>query len=206
MCLHAGRAAPACLTTESRITVLTTLLEQNREAVLEKWFEVIAGTYPKQTSDFLTKQKDRFRNPIGYAIERSIGPVYDQIVSTMDEGELRSALDPVVRIRSVQEFAPSEAVAFVLQLKSVIRDVLGDRVSELERNVDSRDEIGELVDLDVRIDRVALLAFDVYTECREKVFEIRAREIRSQSNRLLERANLKPSASKNKGEPVDDVI
>jgi hypothetical protein len=192
--------------TESRVIVLTTLLEQNREAVLAKWFEVIAGTYPKQTSDFLAKQKDRFRNPIGYAIERSIGPVYDQIVSAMDDGELRAALDSVVRIRSVQEFAPSEAVAFVFQLKSVIRDVLGDRVHELERDLDSRDEIGELADLDARIDRVALLAFDVYTGCREKLFEIRANEIRKQSNRLLERVNPQPSASKNKGESVDDVI
>jgi hypothetical protein len=181
------------------VSVLTTLLEQNREAVLGKWFEVIAGTYPKQTSNFLVKQKDPFRNPIGYAIERSIGPVYDQIVSTMDDDELRSALDGVVRVRSVQEFAPSEAVSFVFQLKSVIRDVLGDRVQELERS-------GDLAELDSKIDRVAMLAFDVYTECREKLFEIRAKEIRSQSNRLLERANARPRASNSKGEPVDDII
>lgn len=179
--------------------MLTTLLEQHREAVLAKWFGVIAKTYPKQTSEFLAKQKDRFRNPLGFAIERSLGPVYDQIATTMDDGELRSALDSVVRIRSVQEFKPSEALAFVQELKTVIRDVLGDETWELERS-------GDLSVLDSRIDRVALIAFDVYTECREKLFEIRTNEIRNQTNRLLERVNLRPKTSDSKGEPVDDVI
>jgi hypothetical protein len=177
---------------------LTAILEQNREAVLEKWFEAIIRTYPKQTSDILAKQKDRFRNPIGYAIERAIGPVYDQVASAMDEAELRDALDSVVRLRSVQEFAPSNALAFVFQLKSVIRDVLGDLARELERS-------GGLAELDGRIDRVAMLAFDKYMECREQLFEIRAREIRSQSIKLMERINLKPGASQTKGESVDDV-
>ena len=178
---------------------LATFLERNREAILEKWFEAIINTYPKQTSDILAKQKDRFRNPIGYAIERSIGPTYDQIVTDMDADGLRSALDSIVRIRSIQEFAPSKALAFVFQLKSVIRDALGDQARELERS-------GGLAELDARIDRVALLAFDQYTECREQLFEIRAREIRSQSIKLLERINLKPGASQTKGESVDDVI
>jgi hypothetical protein len=178
---------------------LPTLLERNREAILEKWFEAIVNTYPKQTSDILAKQKDRFRNPIGHAIESSIGPTYDQIIAEMDDGQLRSALDSVVRIRSIQEFAPSEALAFVFQLKSVIRDVLGDQTREFERS-------GGLADLDARIDRVALLAFDKYMECREQLFEIRAREIRSQSSKLMERINLKPGASQTKGESVDDVI
>ena len=72
------------------------LLQQNREAVLEKWFEAIAETYPRQTSQFLTRQKDRFRNPIGYAIERSIGPVYDQLSTDMNEDALRDDLDSII--------------------------------------------------------------------------------------------------------------
>lgn len=178
---------------------LATLLAQNREAVLEKWFDAVVRTYPKQAADILARQKDRFRNPIRHAIVNSIGPIYDQIASDMDAGELRAALDGIVRLRSIQEFAPSTALAFVFQLKTVVREVLGDQARELERS-------GGLADLDARIDRVALLAFDKYTECREQVFEIRTREIRSLSHRLLERINVKPGASQNKGESVDEVI
>jgi len=173
---------------------LTADLEKNREAVLEKWFEAIIRTYPQQTSQFLAKQKDHFKNPVGYAIERSIGPVYDQIVAAMDTDALCEALDSVIRIRSVQEFTPSEAVSFVFQLKSIIRDVLGERARELDRS-------GGLSVLDERIDRVALIAFDKYMECRQKLFDIRTGEIRRQSDKLLERFTSQPCASETRENP-----
>jgi hypothetical protein len=159
---------------------LAAVLEQNREVILEKWFEAIIGTYPQQTSQFLSKQKDRFRNPVGYAIERSIGPIYDQVIASMDADSLRESLDGIIRIRSVQEFSPSEAVAFVFELKSIVRDALGARGREYERS-------GDLAVIDQRIDTVAMLAFDTYTECRQKLFDIRTDEIRRQSTKLLER-------------------
>ena len=181
---------------------LASVLVRNREAILEKWFEAIIGTYPQQTSQFLAKQKDRFRNPVGYAIERSIGPVYDQLTSSIDTSidaeSLRDALDSIIRIRSVQEFKPSEAVAFVFELKSVIREALGDGRADLERS-------GDLAVLDERIDRIAMLAFDKYTECRQKLFDIRTDEIRRQSTKLMERYTANPRTSQSKGDPADDV-
>jgi hypothetical protein len=168
---------------------LATLLEDKREAVLERWFDAIVKTYPRQTSEFLLKQKDQFRNPLGYAIERAIGPIYDQIVTGMNEAELLESLDGIVRIRSVQEFTPSQAVAFVFELKTVIREVLGDRFRDIERS-------GGLVGMDAKIDRVAMLAFDKYMECRQQLFEIRTGEIRRQSASIMERFTSKPRATK----------
>ena len=78
---------------------MATILVDERETVLEMWFDAITKTYPRQTSDFLAKQKDRFRNPLGYAIERAIGPIYEQIVTDMNEAELLDSLDGIVRIR-----------------------------------------------------------------------------------------------------------
>lgn len=171
---------------------LTTALEQNRDAVLEEWYDAIIKTYPQQASRFLARSKDRFRNPVGYAIERSIGPVYDQLAATMDAEALRESLDSIIRIRSVQEFAPSEALEFVFQLKSIIREVLGEGAAELERS-------GGLAVLDARIDHIALLAFDKYMECQEKLFDIRTDEIRRQSVRVLERYTAAHRAARNGG-------
>jgi len=162
---------------------LSTLLEQNRESILCRWFELIRGTYPRITSEFLAKQEDRFQNPVGHAIREGIGPIYDQVVSVMDDQELLRALDRIIRIRSVQEFTPSEAVGFVFQLKTVVREVMGGQLREL-------DEWDGLVELESRIDRVALLAFEKYTECREKLHEVRNKEIKSRTMKLLERVNL----------------
>jgi hypothetical protein len=163
---------------------LATLLEQNRETILGKWFDLIAGSYPRATSEFLAKQADRFRNPVGHAIGQSIGPIYDQVVSAMNRDELLHALDGIIRIRAVQDFTPSEAVAFVFQLKAVIRDVMDEQL----RGSATWDD---LEDLESRIDRVALLAFEKYTECREKLHEISGKQIESRTTTLRKRVNVK---------------
>ena len=178
---------------------LEALLKENREAILEKWFERIIGTYPDVTSKFLAKQKDRFRNPVGYAITQSIGPIYDQVASVMEADQLLEALDSIVRIRSVQDFSPTEAIGFVFQLKAAIRAEIGDRIQDLER-------WDELAELESRIDRLALLAFEKYTECRENLHQIRNREVDSRAARVLGRAQASSAISQHEEEPIDDEV
>jgi len=176
---------------------LTTLLDQNRKIVLGKWFDRIVRTYPEVTAGFLAKQKDQFRNPVGHAISRSIGPIFDQVVSAMDTDEILEALDGVIRIRSVQDFTPSEAVAFVFELKAAIREAMDSQIRDPRKWDDLRE-------LESRIDRVALLAFEKYTECREKLHEIRNNEIKSRALQLLERVRVKSAISQDEGERIDD--
>jgi hypothetical protein len=178
---------------------LEILLEQNREAILDEWFDLIIGTYPRVSSEFLAKQKDQFRNPVGHAITESIGPIFDQVVSAMDTDELLHALDGIIRIRSVQEFTPSEAVAFVFQLKTVIRGVM-------DRQTEGAEKGDDLADLESRIDRVALLAFEKYTECREKLHEVRNDAIKSRTMKLLERVNGISPIPQHQEEPTDDDV
>jgi len=178
---------------------LETFLKENREAILGKWFERIIGTYPAVSSSFLAKQKDRFRNPMGYAITESIGPIYDQVASRMDTDRLREALDGIVRIRSVQEFTPTEAIGFVFQLKNAIREVMGAQLQRVE-------DWSDLADLESRIDRVALLAFDKYAECRETLHQARGREIERRATTALDRVRLKSVISPHEEEPIDDDV
>jgi hypothetical protein len=178
---------------------LSALLKENREAILEKWFERIIGTYPEVTSRFLAKQKDRFQNPVGYAITQSIGPIYDQVASAMDTDQLLEALDGIVRIRSVQDFTPTETIGFVFQLKAVIRAEIGDRIRELER-------WNDLEELEARIDRLALLAFEKYTECRENLHQVRNREVENRAARVLSRVKAGSANSQHEEEPIDDDV
>ena len=50
---------------------LATLLEQKRKAILGQWFQLVIETYPRATSNFLAKQQDQFRNPVGHASAES---------------------------------------------------------------------------------------------------------------------------------------
>ncbi|MBA7594586.1 hypothetical protein ES703_01530 [subsurface metagenome] len=166
--------------------VLERLLPQKRAAILERWSQLILETYPADTSRFLKQEKDRFINPVGYTISQEIEVVYDELLQRMNSDKLAACLDNIIRIRAVQDFSPSQTVAFIFLLKKAIREEL---TSEIKENR----VFEELLEFEARIDKLVLLAFDIYMKCREKVFEIRLNEAKVERERvlkLLERTNL----------------
>lgn len=159
--------------------------EQKRPAVLKKWFELVLETYPANAAMFLKQEKDSLLNPVGSTISQEITTLYDELIHEMNEERLRVALDKIIRIRAIQEFLPSQAVSFILLLKKVVREEL---ISELKES----DNLKELIEFESRIDKVTLLAFDIYIACREKVFEIRVNELavqRESALNMLDMAN-----------------
>lgn len=182
---------------------LLSLLQQKREVVLKKWFDLVIESYPPDASDFLARQKDRFQNPVGYTISTGIETIYGQVLSGFDADELADALDGIVRIRSVQDFLPSEAVLFVFQLKRAIREtVLGPGPGSAAQVSGSM--AGQLAAIEAKIDEIALVAFDKYTECREKLHEVKTNEIKKRTAMLLDRVNARPGDSSTKGETTDE--
>lgn len=169
---------------------LKNLLLQNKGSILEKWFNLIAETYPAETSKSLHREKDRFVNPVGHTISREIEALYGELLADMNVDRLSSSLNDIIKIRSVQDFAPSQAIGFILLLKKAIREVLGSAIQE-------KPVVKEWSEFQSRIDQVALLAFDIYMNCREKICEIRVNEARTEREaalRLLERIGYKTGA------------
>lgn len=154
------------------------VLSENRSAIIKKWREAVIHSYPKETRKFLKKEKSQFSNPVGLIITKDIEILFDELVKGEDTEKIYNSLDKIIRVRAVQDFKPSHAVAFVLQLKTIVREVLGKGSS------------AELSDLEDRIDATALLAFDVYSQCRQQIYDIRVNEVRNEFGRLLQRANL----------------
>ena len=154
------------------------VFSENRSIIVKKWQESILQSYPKETRKFLKKEKSQFANPVGSIITNDVEVLFDELVKGETTEKIFSSLDNIIRIRAVQDFQPSHAVGFVLHLKSILRETLGEGMS------------AELRLLEDRIDAAALMAFDVYSKCRQQLYDIRVREIRNEHGRLLERANL----------------
>jgi len=159
------------------------LLSQKRAAILERWFDVMLETYPIDTSMFLKKQKDRFANPVGYTISQGIEGLFEELLQGMDSGKVSSFLDNIVRVRAVQDFPPSQAMAFIFLLKKVIKE-------ELKSEIRENGLAEELLIFESKIDALALLSFDIYMKCREKIYEIRVKEVKNSVHMLLRKANL----------------
>ena len=164
---------------------LADLLSRKKTPILARCFNLVVETYPADTSSFLKREKDRFINPVGSTISQEMEAVYDELLQEMNSDKLADSLDNIIKIRSVQDFSPSQAVAFVFLLKQAIREELEDEIQE-KRILD------ELLALESQIDKLALLAFDIYMQCREKIHEIRLNEVKAERERafkLLERIN-----------------
>jgi hypothetical protein len=158
-------------------------LQENRSAIVDQWFETVVGTYQEETRGPLRRQNAPFTNPVGFNTHQGLEGLLDGLLKGMMPSETSRFLDGIVRIRAVQDFAPSEAIRFIFQLKGVIRSKLGETLQD--------PAIGaELDSFESAIDDLALFAFDLYMQCRETIYDIKAKEARSMTFRLLQKAQL----------------
>jgi RsbT co-antagonist protein rsbRD N-terminal domain len=161
---------------------LTDELVKGKAAILGRWRKKIVATYPEQAGKFLSKQKNQFANPVGHAIIESTDGLFDWVVGDEPVKTVFPILERVIHIRAIQEFNPSQAVAFVFFLKEAIRN-------ELRKILTASDRFQELLCLESRIDCAAMAAFDVHCASRERVYQIRVRESQWVSSRIVERIN-----------------
>ena len=164
--------------------MLKNLLIQKKAVILKRWCDMILETYPPDAAEFFKQEGNRFANPVGYVLLRGIESLYRELLEEeLDAEKISLFLDRIIRIRAIQDFSPSEAVAFVYFLKKVIREELASEIRE-------RRFYEDLLKFDSRIDELALIAFDTYMQCREKIYEIRVDEVKNSTFSLLKRANL----------------
>lgn len=159
------------------------LIEKKKKDIVQQWFEATIQTYAPDTAQFYKGQKDQFANPVGNITSEGISFLLDQLLNDFDSDAIKSHLDPIIRIRAVQDFTPSQATAFVLRLKEVLRNCLSEELQDAAR-------LKELLAFESRIDQLSLMAFDLYMNCREKIYEIAANETRNQTFRAFKRAGL----------------
>jgi len=167
------------------------ILRRRRVSIIGNWLQQTVQTYPEQISRFLQQEKDPFRNPVGHALKEGMPVLFEQLVGDMDQAKMTAPLHDIVRVRAVQDFTASEAVAFVFLLKPVLRR----EISE-SGGAPAPQDMAKVED---RIDRMALLAFDLFMQCREKIYEIKADEAKRRVY-LLERAHAMSDGPEPEGE------
>ena len=154
-------------------------LRNNRYKIVDKWVAYTLATY--QSSEFFQKEKDPFANPIGNTVRSSLKALFILLIKGGDGALFKEPLISIMHLRSVQEFSPSQAVAPLNAVKHITREVLAS-------DKETKDFINELYDFEFAVDLAVLAAFDLYMECREKIYQIRIDEIRSGKHLLTDNA------------------
>ncbi len=167
--------------------IFQSLLLQNKTPILKRWLDLILEIYPADTVALMRKEQDPFKNPVGATFSREIETLFKQLCEGVQNGEYRTSLDAILKIRSVQDFSPSKAVGFIFQLKKAIAETLKGEICR-EQNIEAWRAFQS------RIDGLALQAFDIYMGCREKICEIRVNQAKVEKEmalRMMERITKK---------------
>jgi hypothetical protein len=176
--------------------VLKDLLSRNEATILKRWFDLILATYPADTATLMRKDRDQFTNPVGSTLSREIEALFKKLCEGSQDEKCQSSLDSILKIRSVQDFSPSQAVGFVFLLKRAVGETL--------KNETYKESVmDEWLQFQTKIDELALQAFDIYMDCREKICEIRVNQARAEKEmafRMIERM----THSKEKREKKED--
>jgi hypothetical protein len=163
---------------------LNKFLSDKKAVILKSWIDHILDTYPSETANFLRgKNSTRFANPVGHSVSEGMEGIFDDLLQGIDQDRVSVFLDNIIRIRAIQEFTASQAISFVFFLKKIIRD-------ELAKEIRENNLFDELTLIEDQIDSLGLLAFDIFMRCREKLYDIKANEMRHMTFRLLQKANL----------------
>ncbi len=157
------------------------LLRDKGPEILSRWRKMIAESYPAQTAAFLQTEEDRFRNPVGHTILHQTTALFDVLLRHENTENFAALVEPLVRIRAVQDLTPVQAVGFVFDLKRAVRQAL-------EREIQDCAISASLLQFESRIDALALEAFDCYMDCREQIYRLRTDEVKRQTQYMLDRA------------------
>lgn len=148
-----------------------------REKIVDRWVEYTLSTYA--SSEFFSRERDKFSNPIGGSVREALDKLFLLLTKGAESTEFKGPVDQLIRLRAVQDFTPSQAVAPLNAVKHITREVLA---ADKERAVFVKD----LYDFEFAVDLAVLAAFDIYMESRERLYNVRLNEIKSGTSILTD--------------------
>jgi hypothetical protein len=155
-------------------------LAGKKKPFLENWFAKIVGTYPGLSAVFLHK-KNPIGNPVGVNIRGALEDLFDELVAGEPGERARAHVETIVRIRAVQEFTPGQVVSVMFLAKQAAIETLGQEAAA---------DFDCFLELDARIDKLALVAFDVHSRIREQIYELRIADARQRYSGILRRLGM----------------
>lgn len=161
--------------------MLRQILEDREDVIVGRWLDRVLAAYPAEGAAAFKRGRDPFGNPVGHTTREAIRALYGALTADEPTPEALTALSDLLRVRAVQQMPASVAVGFILELKAVVR-------AELSAWWSSELDAG-LRELEDRIDRLALDAFDIYVGFRDELAHLKVREARRHVAWIVERLN-----------------
>ncbi len=161
------------------------MFREKEAGIVKKWVDYVFAEFPSESLKFLNNKSDRFANPLGHNFTSGLSELCRALGSDEDV-DILPTLEQLMKLRAVQkEHTPAESLKFMFEVKKIFRNECRKEWSaELEQ---------QWPDFEARVDRLALQGFDLYMASRERLFNVRLRELQSGRSEIIDKAKC-PSA------------
>ena len=169
---------------------ITELCSNQREVLVDRWVNRFFSSYPLDSKGFMRTSRDRFANPVGETTRISAAILFDAVAGMdTDPAAVKQALHDLIWIRAIQDMPPSKAVGALYLLKDILRSELLPSCLKMESS--REDTLKKYLDMESRLDTLGLMALDMYSEARERVFRIRVEEVKRSQSQVIRLAKLR---------------
>lgn len=174
------------------------ILRSHKKELAAKWVDAVFTTYPLETTGFLRTRNDPFTNPVAHMTRQAADALLDALIGEeVDPEAVKAAVERFVKLRAVQKFSPGQSMAVFYLMKPVLRQIALPEMLAC-------DQLDAYLNMESRLDTIALLAFDIYVNARDTVAEARIREIKNQHSQLAKWAR-KLETSAGEDSPANGV-
>jgi hypothetical protein len=121
--------------------------------------------------------------PLKHTFRTGLERIFDELIEGKLPDKKHVILNDVIKILAIQDSSPSEALSFYTTLTAMIRFRFKAQLKDEEINY----QFNELIE---NIYKALCISFDIYMEIRERLFNIKIKEITAANNRLFKMAKL----------------
>jgi hypothetical protein len=166
------------------------LCSNQRDALVDRWVNLFFASYPLDSKGFMRTSRDRFANPVGETTRMAAAVLFDAVTGKEADAEtVKTALHDLIWVRAVQDMPPSKAVGALFLLKDVLRGAILPEC--LKPGQSGAKLLDAYLAMESRVDTLGLMALDMYSEARERVFRIRVEEVKRSQSAVIRLAKLR---------------
>jgi hypothetical protein len=154
-----------------------------KDKILDDWLKHLMLHYDYNKLDYLEKEKDPFLNPVKYIFTSALESIFAYIFDGEELEAVYQNIEKLIKLLALNGPKASEALGPFVFFKHYINALFMSSFS-LEEKMEEYNEIMNI------FDNLLLKIFDMYVQCREKIYEVRINEIKRMTFPLLERSGL----------------
>ena len=137
---------------------------KQKAVICDAWMDAALTAFFPQTDQTFRRNSD-FSNPVGQAFHSGMSEIIANLSENASLEKYYGPLDRIIRVLAVQGLPAGTAVRLLFLLKNNLHTVPGLEIKE--RHCLAR-----------TIDRLAELAADIWSDCREKLLQIQIEQLR----------------------------